>query len=284
MTLGSNAKTSQKVFNVRPPREPPLVSLGTSSRIRSAPGKAEVMEPRHQLRIHEMGHDAGEGIAVKNDVFLPSDESEHSGSDSDPSLKKVCARTCPSCLQRIRQSGKDYHLHLFSCLRGRSEAKECKGKQTAGKNAKKLLNQLKSMISKLDLTFRINTMESLRRIAENTDSPNIMFPHLRKEEIDNKILSLVYGKQVNNASQLVLKTPAVSQPKKRKRGIKVPLHAGKRVRRVSTKSFDAAKNGVANHTPPASSAGKVFRKFSPMALEDLFLLPAHARVPQSSEW
>lgn len=126
-------------------------------------------------------------VAVKNDIFLPSDESEHSGSDSDPSFRNPEARTCPSCLQRLRLAGKDYHLHLFSCLRSRKDVKESRDKKSAGETMVKLLTNVKSMISKLDLTFRINTMESLRRMAKNTGSPNIMFPHLRKEEVDNKV-------------------------------------------------------------------------------------------------
>jgi len=253
---------------------------------------------------------ASSGVAVKNDVFLPSDDSEHSGSDdySDASRKKEF-RGCPSCHQKVNLTGSDYHSHLFSCLvkkqaklpsppqrqhclveESKMKSKKMKinpKQQLSVGGDKYLLDNLKSMISKLDLTFRINTMESLRRMAKNTDSTSLMFPQLNNEEVDNKVLSLVYGLPQQNA--VILKTAKLADvksniqvtKKRRRYGAEKLVIPSKRSRRVSTKLGNLVK--VANHTPPASAARDFSRRFNPVALGDLFLLPPHARVPKSSE-
>jgi len=251
---------------------------------------------------------ASSGVAVKNDVFLPSDDSEHSGSDdySDASRKKEY-RNCPSCHQKVYLSGCDYHSHLFSCLKKKVKLPSSPShrqlhliEDTKTKSKKKrtnqklsvegdkyLLDNLKSMISNLDLTFRINTMESLRRMAKNTDSTSLMFPQLNNEEVDNKVLSLVYGLPLQKGA--IVKTVKLADAKSSTQATKKRHRYGagklvipsKRVRKVSTKPGNLAKE--ANHTPPASAARDFSRRFNPVALEDLFLLPPHARIPKSSE-
>ncbi|GAB5370866.1 hypothetical protein AAMO2058_001530100 [Amorphochlora amoebiformis] len=210
-------------------------------------------------------------VAMKNDAFLPSDESEISSSDSETSRRRrTCGRICPSCSQRVRLWGADYHAHLFCCLQTRAKAR---GKATTN-NLKHVVKSVKEAISNLDLTFRINTMESLYRMAKSAGGLRVLVPEL-KEEVDNKVLGLVYGKQRSQSSSTLSSSkPLSSQQKKRKRGGssagRSQLDNSKR-RKKELLTFSRVTE--AHQTPPVPAVrSPVLRRFSPLALDDVFAM------------
>lgn len=232
---------------------------------------------------------------MKNDAFLPSDQSSEisCSSDSEESLifKIRQGKTCPCCNQMVEATGTEYHAHLYWCLK----SKDRKKKKTSEKKAadsSRLLKNVKKTIGKLDLTFRINMMESLYRMSKTTETtvrPHGVFPHMHKEQVDKKVLALVYGKKGSNNAKNTTKDPQ-SQRRKHKRGrLAVDTNtntntntAAKRHRRT-TKSADNTKFEApqlileSRLTPQSGSRTQTgMRPFSPLTLQDCFELPPHA--------
>mmetsp|Transcript_1408 Transcript_1408/g.2684 ORF Transcript_1408/g.2684 Transcript_1408/m.2684 type:complete len:344 (+) Transcript_1408:824-1855(+) len=221
--------------------------------------------------------------AMKNDAFLPSDDSSSIASSSEGESQGY-ERACPCCKQKLRLSAKDFHFHLVKCLRRQTKVPTQKAKS---KDTKACLGKVQNVIGKLDLTFRINIMESLYRMAKNTDSSPI-FPQLNKEEVENKVLSLIYGKKQERKSVPPLpKAPRVVAGKKRRRGRqgseaikRDPRIKGAKLQKLQICPIQTLEIPI--HTPPVSASRIVNRRFSPLALEDVFHLPRLA-VPQKSD-
>eukprot|EP00471_Norrisiella_sphaerica_P001733 CAMPEP_0184487008 /NCGR_PEP_ID=MMETSP0113_2-20130426/8917_1 /TAXON_ID=91329 /ORGANISM="Norrisiella sphaerica, Strain BC52" /LENGTH=244 /DNA_ID=CAMNT_0026869115 /DNA_START=231 /DNA_END=965 /DNA_ORIENTATION=- len=144
---------------------------------------------------------------LKEDAFLPTEAAsfdllDTASSDSDGasfgSSPELPSQFCPCCKIRVNLHGISFHNHLVLCLKASRNG----SKKFSAKEDRKKINDIRKVISKLNLHLRIGIMESFYRLSRGANaaeppSPRLLPSGTNAEASDRQVLALLYGNRVN---------------------------------------------------------------------------------------